>query len=88
MLNNSENELITIKEASVLLKANIHALRYAVRVSRIPYSRVNGRIYFNKSRIIEWVNRRIEISEDRILLKALRKQQRAIIREIKQLIKK
>lgn len=85
---NNQNELITFKEACFLLGANIHALRYAVRTSKIPYSIVGGKVYFNRSKLTEWLNRRLEASVHRYTFRELRQQQRAITKEIRQAFKR
>lgn len=83
MNNNSQNHILTIEQAVEKTYATIHALRYAVRTSRIPYLKIKGRVYFAVDDLEGWLESRRKALKAVLTLRQLREEQKSISRKLK-----
>ena len=54
--NSPEDELLTVKEASMVIKLAVPTIYGLVHKNEIPYSKRGKRLYFRKSELLEWIN--------------------------------
>jgi len=51
-----QDSLLTIQEASELIKLSVHSIYGLVSKSKIPVSKKGKRLYFSKQELISWIN--------------------------------
>lgn len=69
-VENDDTELLNVQEAAEFLKISVPAIYTKVSRREIPVSKPGRRLYFSKSKLIEWINASKLKTQNEMLIEA------------------